>query len=125
MPSKRFINRRTFTNTSELYKEKLRERGLKQVEQWNTASFPPATPRSLNSITSVPHQWRVGDRFWNISYKYYGVSSYWYVIAWFNHISSEADLAYGKTIYIPFPVDDVIEIMQERKDYTSPFNEDR
>ena len=57
------------------------------------------------------HYWSAGDKYYKLSYKYYGTQNDWWVIARFNGKPTEADLKIGDKLIIPFPLDLVKDTM--------------
>ena len=59
----------------------------------------------------MDHIWKEGDRFFKLAHQYYGDSTMWWVIAWFNRTPTEAHVSLGDTIYIPRPLDLVLDYL--------------
>ena len=57
------------------------------------------------------HYWSSGDRYYKLSYKYYGNREDWWIIARFNGKPTEADLTIGDRLIIPMPLDIVKDHM--------------
>jgi len=57
-------------------------------------------------VTSDTHIWKYGDRFYNLAHKYYGDPTYWWVIAWYNALPTEADIRIGDVIQIPISLEE-------------------
>ena len=107
MPT-RYRDREKFTNTEET-SEHLREaRGVKKIEHYNTAEFRELTENDFSEIKEVPHTWTTGDRFYKLSYKYYGVTTYWWIIARYNNCPTEAHVKLGQQIFIPVPLNKML-----------------
>ena len=62
-------------------------------------------------LTYEEHYWSAGDRYFKLSYRYYGNQSDWWVIARLNGKPTEADLNIGDKLIIPFPLDLVKDTM--------------
>ena len=97
-------------NNNELYKEVLEERGLENgVVQYKTKLIGEDFKNV--SVQSERHVWSMGDRFYKLSYQYYGTYEFWWVIAMFNAKPTEAHCNYGDPIYIPLnPLELVSEV---------------
>ena len=63
----------------------------------------------LENIEGISHLWTLGDRYYKLADKYYGDSTMWWVIAWFNRAPTEAHLKIGDIIIIPTPLDDWLD----------------
>ena len=59
----------------------------------------------------VGHTWSLGDRFYKLAYKYYGDSTLWWVIAWYNQTPTEAQVEIGDTLQIPLPLDKILRML--------------
>ena len=62
----------------------------------------------LMDIRVITHIWKVGDRFYKLSDKYYNNPNYWWILAWFNHKPLETDISLGEIINIPLPLDEML-----------------
>ena len=105
MSLSRFKEREIIRNVDEDYKivfqSRLPYNGLRQYAYENL-TYP--TQEQLSLIQKTPHIWGYGSRLYKLSHQTYGDSSYWWVIAWFNKISSEFSLRPGDIVYIPNPL---------------------
>ena len=108
----RYNTRQIERNTSEFYENYLKERGLTQVNQYTTPEFKYPTESQDNQISTIKHTWTYGDRFFKLSYKYYGDVTLWWVIAMYNKKPTEHDIKLGDDIYIPFPAEKVLSYMK-------------
>ena len=50
-----------------------------------------------------------GERIDTIAGSYYGDSTYWWVIALYNKKPTEADFKIGEIVYIPLPLEEILE----------------
>ena len=71
--------------------------------------YPPEDIRK--QLNYKEHYWSAGDKYFKLSYKYYGNRSDWWVIARFNGKPTDADLSIGDRLVIPFPLDIVKDYM--------------
>ena len=74
----------TFVNNKNLYTNYFRDRNLKSIRQYSTATLKYPTAEELADITMRKHIWKQGDRFYKLALEYYGSADYWWVIPWFN-----------------------------------------
>jgi hypothetical protein len=88
-------------NSMEIYQEIIDNRNIKQIIQYTSPAFPPLTSERRQSVQYDSHIWSRGDRFYKIAYEYYGDSSLWYLIAWFNQAPTESHINLGDTIMVP------------------------
>ena len=109
----RFTNRNIFINDNKDYKDKfLVNRDLNQIVQYSTARFRYPTAEEAASITSTPLIWSSNSRLFNIASEYYGSAGLWWVIAWYNKRPTEAHFKIGETIYIPTPIEIVLDFFR-------------
>jgi|10_taG_2_1085330.scaffolds.fasta_scaffold16165_2 hypothetical protein len=100
----RYTNRTIFINKDESYRKIMKDRGIKQVRQYDTARFRYPTIEEISQLDSIPHVWKAGDRYYKLAYEHYADASLWWLIAWYNKKPIEGDLKLGDVIYIPMPV---------------------
>jgi len=84
--------------------------GTNGLVQTTTTTFRTPTEEELLNITYNSTTWSLGQRLYKLSYQYYGDSSYWWLIALFNNISTEAELEFGQVIKVPVPLDIVLNL---------------
>ena len=63
------------------------------------------------SIETTRHIWKYGDRFYKLASKYYKDPTYWWVIAWWNGIPTEADLVNGTILTIPMNLEQTLTLL--------------
>tara|TARA_R100000988_G_scaffold60342_1_gene30185 strand:- start:17 stop:352 length:336 start_codon:yes stop_codon:yes gene_type:complete len=107
MPS-RYKNRKIKTNNKGLYKEFFEERKVNYINQYTTPKIPFLDAYVRAQFNSIPHIWKLGDRYYKLADQYYDDPTYWWVVAWYNQKPLETDLDAGDVIYIPLPLDDVL-----------------
>jgi hypothetical protein len=106
----RYSNRNVFRNNLDSYKQMFEKRKVKYLEQYGTPNLPGVSAGQISNLTVVTEVWKTGDRYWKYAAKYYGGrSDLWWVIAWFNNLPSEGMLNIGDLIYIPTPLEQVLE----------------
>jgi hypothetical protein len=85
------------------------------VRHYATPRLTYPTMRERQRISAYAHYWKVSDTYWKLAEKAYGEPTYWWIIAWFNQIPTEAHLRPGLKIYIPTPLEDVLAIYENRR----------
>lgn len=108
----RYDDRVIYENTEEAHEELRESRGLKKIVHYNTATLGTISSDKYENISVISHTWSVGDRFYKLSYQYYGSTKYWWVIAQFNATPTESHVTIGQTIRIPTPLEEVIEALR-------------
>lgn len=111
MPS-RYDNKEKSLNTSDKYKEVFEDRGVKSITQFKTPNLSHATAEQIRTLDKKYHTWKLGDRFYKLSKKFYGDEKYWWVIAWFNQTPTESHLKPGKILTIPIPLESVLDVLK-------------
>ena len=96
-------------NDHPLYEDVRKERGVKKVEQYGTATIKYPSIREITGLTVINHRWRTGDRFYKLANLYYNDSTMWWVIAQFNKTPTEASINFGDLIMIPTPLEMVLD----------------
>ena len=100
---KRYADRGTFVNDDETYDNVFEERGIERITQYETKIFNKDALKKTYSVAE--HTWSQGDKLYKLAHRYYGDRRYWWLIALWNGIPTEAHMFYGLTIEIPFPPD--------------------
>ncbi len=108
MPYSRLSNRNVFRNTNLLYDEKFKQKDVKYINQYNSATISFPSVEQLTEITYDTKTWKVGDRLHKIAYNSYGDSRYWWVIAQFNKKPTEHHFKVGDIYYVPLNLEDVL-----------------
>ena len=96
---------------TEYYKSLREKRGIKNITHFKTPVLRNPTVQERRRITTTQHVWKYGDRFYKLANQYYGDSTYWWVIAWYNGIAIEAQISTGKVLYIPLNLEDTLNIL--------------
>ena len=107
------VTRRILRNKEELYKETLRQRGRKHIDHYSTPALYHPTADDIANIEIVSHIWKTGDRYSKLAYKFYGDTTLWWVIAWFNQLPTESHIELGDVIQIPTPLDKVLGALRK------------
>lgn len=105
---RRYDNRRIFRNAEEIFEETFRKRKVPLIRHYETPAMTHPTPQEHRAIDSRSHVWRSGDRFFKLAHKYYGDSSLWWVIAWFNKTPTEGHVQIGDIINIPINLENAL-----------------
>jgi len=108
----RFNKRRVFKNRSDLYQEMAEERDVAYFRQYETARLRYPTAEEMREIRTINHLWTAGDKYYKLAHKYYGDSTLWWVIAWFNKRPTESHIKRGTTIVIPMPAVKVLKYLR-------------
>lgn len=108
MPS-RYNNRRTGVNGTSQYRSIFERRGVSQIRQFLTGRFTYPTQNQISNLQLKTHLWKTGDHFYKLADKFYGDSTYWWVIALFNKQPTEANIQYGDVIHVPMPLARTLE----------------
>tara|TARA_R100000458_G_C8259109_1_gene234796 strand:+ start:1199 stop:1573 length:375 start_codon:yes stop_codon:yes gene_type:complete len=106
----RYDNREINTNSTEMYKNVLKDRGVRQVQQYATPNFMNLKKEQISSLTIIDHIWKRGDHFYKLAAQYYGNPTYWWVIAQFNNLPTEANIQFGDVVLIPNPLEEILGI---------------
>jgi nucleoid-associated protein YgaU len=105
----RYDERQIILNNSPLYKEKLRKTGKRAITQYATAPLRNPTQEEAKNLMVETHVWKQGDRFYKLADRYYGDSKLWWVIAQYNMTPTEAYVGLGSQVYIPLPLNRILE----------------
>lgn len=109
----RYDNRPTFVNASDIYYNVLKKRNVKQLEQYQTKELKYPDEEQMKNLLIENHLWSRGDNYTKLSYSAYGDATYWWVIAQFNQKPLQSEIEFGDVIYIPRPLELVINYFGE------------
>lgn len=98
-------------NDLEQYQLILKEKGIKFIRQYFSPNLRHPDAQDVMELELVGHTWSLGDRFYKLAYKYYGDSTLWWVIAWYNQTPTEAQVEIGDTLQIPLPLDKILRML--------------
>tara|TARA_R110002110_G_scaffold74516_1_gene197161 strand:- start:273 stop:629 length:357 start_codon:yes stop_codon:yes gene_type:complete len=109
----RYRLRRIGSNYSPKYARQFAGRGINGISrQFLTPKFTWPTQAQLQALNIEREVWETGSRFYKLAAKYYGDSSLWWIIAWFNQKPLETDFAAGDVVMIPLPLDRVLTFFE-------------
>ena len=108
----RYKDRIIFINQDDRYIDQLKKRKVNFIKHFSTPEFRYPKPEDLDGVIINVETYKIGDRFYKYSQKYYGDPTYWWVIAQFNQMPMENLVNLGDTIYIPIPLTRVLEIFE-------------
>ncbi len=108
MSFKRYDASNIRTNDNKLYKELLDARDIKKVKQYVSPRFSQLTVEKRASLDKVTHIWTHGDKLYKLAHKYYGDSTLWWVIAWYNQTPTESHINLGDQLQIPLPLERIL-----------------
>ena len=107
----RYRKTKIFSNDEEYYNYLREKRGIKRVVHFSTPVLRNPTVADRTRLLTTSHIWSYGDRFYNLAYKYYGDVKYWWIIAWYNGVPTEADIQNGDLIDIPINLNDTLSVL--------------
>ena len=106
----RYGSRNIFLNNDDNYRKVFfKDRDIKETLQYETAVLDYPTNEEINQFQNITHAWTATDKLYNLSNDYYGTPGMWWVIAWYNKKPTEAHFNVGDVIYIPMPLEKVLE----------------
>ena len=107
----RYKNTTKILNDVDYYEFLTRKRGIKRAVQYETPiMYHPGFAERVALKTSS-HIWKYGDRLYNLASRYYGDVTYWWVIAWYNGVPTEAHLKTGDVIQIPVNIEHALKTL--------------
>ena len=109
----RYTNTKIFNNNEEFYKFLRKKRNSpKNIRRFETQIMHNPTVAERASITTVNHIWKYGDRYYKLASKYYGQPNYWWIIAWYNGLPTEATVQPGDVLAIPTNLEEALSILR-------------
>jgi len=110
----RYRKKSPLINDEPSYVNVFEKRGVKYIRQYSTANLHHPTVAQRAKLKRVNHVWKLGDRFYKLAHQHYGNAKLWWIIAWYNQTPTEAHLAVGQVLKIPFPLDDVLSLLTNK-----------
>ena len=111
--SSRNENREILINSHKMYSNMAKRRGINFFRQFGSPRLKKISAEDFSKITTLPHIWNVGDRYYKLAGEFYGNAEYWWLIAWFNEKPTEAHVKIGDPIYIPIPFEDALRLYND------------
>jgi hypothetical protein len=105
----RYSSSRKITS-NEFVSELLKTRGDKQITFFTIPKMGVIRESDYDSLSIRYHTWSQGDKLYKLANTYYGDSSLWWLIAWFNRKPIDALYSLGDTVEIPTPVQNALTI---------------
>jgi len=111
MAISRYKKENVIKNNDTDYKKVFSSRfGTLGLVQTGTTTFRQITDQEMLTIDYSNEIWGLGKRLYKLSHKYYGSPQYWWIIALFNNIATEADIQFGDVIKVPVPLDRMLTL---------------
>ncbi len=107
----RYRRTRIFANDEEYYDYLRDKRGIKKATHYSTPVLKNPTVGQRTFLVTDSHIWSYGDRFYRLAFKYYGDVNYWWIIAWYNGVPTEADIQNGDLIDIPINLNEALSAL--------------
>ena len=117
--SERYENRKVKTLAKAMYREMFKERKVKFINHYETPKLPFMDASARAQLVSVPHIWKLGDRYYKLADEFYDDPTFWWVIARYNQKPLESDVKTGTVIYVPTPLEDVLEFINNKGNVSS------
>lgn len=104
-------NKREIVNNDLIeYQPLFEARGIKKIVHYKTGGLKYPSQEYIDRMIIFKNVWKLGDSFWKYAAEYYdGQSKLWWVIAFFNNAPTDAHMVIGQTVYIPTPLEIVLE----------------
>jgi len=106
----RYIRTKVINNDVKYYAP-LR-RGKKNIAHYATPVLRNPTRSQRSSLKTITHIWKYGDRFYKLADQFYGDVRFWWVIAWYNSVPTEANIYNGDVIEIPIDLQSALRVLQ-------------
>ena len=107
----RYKNTKRFRNNLDYYEYLRENRDIRIANHFATPILKNPSISERSRIITDTHIWSLGDRYYKLADKYYGDSTYWWVIAWYNSAPTEVDLEYGDMLDIPINLNTVLDVL--------------
>lgn len=109
----RYNGKRIYLNNDKRYKDFLKDRGVKRINQYASVSLKYPTGAQIASLALITHTWGTGSKLYKLAHKHYNDPTLWWLIAWFNKKPTESHFKVGDQVKIPLPLERLFEILEE------------
>lgn len=108
--STRYINSKYFNSIdSQTARKILKDRDITNTRIAETIYVNPLSQDERKQYAVRTSIWQRRTRLFKLAHAFYGDSTLWWVIAWFNQKPTDADYSIGDVVYIPFPLEKIID----------------
>ncbi len=111
MSFSRYESREKFKNKLEQFRDHFDKRDVNFITHYTTPIFNHIDDNNINKIELFVYTWKAGDRLYKLAHEHYNDSTLWWIIAWFNKKPTESHFQIGDQVYIPKPLNELINIM--------------
>lgn len=94
-------------NNHKLYTKMLEDKGVSSIRHYSKMKLSKVTATDMANLNILDHIFVTGDSLSKLSYKYYGDSRFWWIIATFNQKPIDNMIKLGETIHIPTPIEEI------------------
>ena len=109
MGESRYNNSPIIKNIAAEYNDFFDKRGVPYITQISFDKFKEMKISDTPGVQFEKHQWTSSDRFYKMAHQYYGDPTYWWVIAFWNHLPLESDVKLGQTLIVPMPIERILK----------------
>ena len=109
----RYSNTPFFRNRYALYDSIFEERGLRYINQYATTTHKKLSPSQIRNLSIRSDIWQIGSRLEKFSSLYYGDPRFWWIIAKYNNMPTDAHFKLGDVFYIPEPLSMILSYYLE------------
>ncbi len=112
MAYSRYTRRQMFLNNDNNYRKAFFiDRDIEETFQYDTPRISFPNDDMIANLTNVLMVWNSTDKLYNVSTQYYGSPEYWWVIAWYNGYTTEADVYPGDYLQIPLDLEKALMVL--------------
>lgn len=111
MPN-RYEDTKKILNNSQAYKEIFESKKIQNITQYSSFNFGNLKYIEDANVAKMVHTVKAGEKLYTISQNYYNSPDYGWLICYTNKISNETLIQPGLDIYIYFPLENILRIMQ-------------
>ena len=106
----RNLERIIYRNDNDLYRRRLQDKNVKEFYHYGKLRLNPITIEERKTLTTRTHSWGPTDTLYKLSFEYYGIKDYWWLIGWYNKKPMDFMYRQSEMLHIPFPLEDALRL---------------
>ncbi len=100
----------SYVNSNPIYETVFLDKKVPFIRMSELKNMRPFSLEIARQLELVPYTWKVTDKLYNVSSRFYQTPKLFWLILWANNKGIEQDINVGDVIYIPLPFEKAISL---------------